>query len=56
MYLTFNLVYEYMSISEITELQHIECKTHRLSCEVRMEDTAKYLYGSEENTELIVRK
>jgi len=56
MYLSFNLVYEYVIISEITELQHIECKTHRFICEVRMKDIAKYLYGSEDNTELIVRK
>jgi hypothetical protein len=56
MYLSFNLVYEYVSISEITELQHTECKTHKLSCEIRMKDVAKYLDGSEEDTELIVRK
>ena len=56
MYLSFNLEHEYASISEITELQHLESKTHRLNCEICMKVIAKYLDASEENIELVVRK
>jgi len=56
MYLSFELVHEYVSISEITELQHLESKTRKLNCEICMKVIAKYLYASEENIELIVRK
>jgi uncharacterized UBP type Zn finger protein len=56
MYRSFKLVHEYASISEITELQNLESKTRRLSCEICMKVMAKYLYGSEEYIELIVRK